>query len=64
LLLPAHGGIAAGESGNAEEAKAMLERAVAAVEADEAAALAAFTAGTDGFRDRSDDGGVMWTARS
>jgi signal transduction histidine kinase len=52
LLVAAHAGIAAGESGTAEEAKAMLERAVAAVEADAAAALAAFTAGTDGFRDR------------
>ena len=52
LLVAAHEGIAAGEGGTAEEAKAMLERAVAAVEADEAAALAAFTAGTDGFRDR------------
>jgi hypothetical protein len=64
LLLAAHAGIAAGESCNAEEAKAMLEPAVAAVEADEAAALAAFTAGTDGFRDRSGDGRVTWTARS
>jgi signal transduction histidine kinase len=52
LLMATHQGIAAGEGGTAEEAKAMLERAVAAVEADEAAALAAFTAGTDGFRDR------------
>jgi signal transduction histidine kinase len=53
LLVVAHAGIAAGEGGTAEEARAMLERAVAAVEADEAAALAAFTAGTDGFRDRA-----------
>ncbi|MGH6920384.1 MAG: cache domain-containing protein, partial [Geminicoccaceae bacterium] len=52
LLVAANEAIAAGEGGTAEEAKAMLERAVAAVEADEAAALAAFTAGTDGFRDR------------
>jgi signal transduction histidine kinase len=52
LLVATNAGIAAGEGGTAEEAKAMLERAVAAVEADEAAALAAFTAGTDGFRDR------------
>ena len=52
LLVAADQGIAAGEGGTAEEAKAMLERAVAAVEADEAAALAAFNAGTDGFRDR------------
>lgn len=30
----------------------MLERAVAAVKADEAKALAAFRSGSDGFRDR------------
>ena len=52
LLVAADEGIAAGEGGTADEAQAMLERAVAAVEQDEAAALAAFTAGTDGFRDR------------
>jgi signal transduction histidine kinase len=52
LLAVANDGIAAAKGGTAEEAKAMLERAVAAVEADEEAALAAFTAGTDGFRDR------------
>ena len=52
FLAAAAAGMAAGESGTAEEARAMLERAVAAVEADEAAALAAFTAGSDGFRDR------------
>lgn len=38
--------------GTAEEAQAMLEAAVAALEADEAAALAAFTAGEPPFRDR------------
>jgi signal transduction histidine kinase len=52
LLMAADQVVAAGEGGTAEEAKAMLERAVTAVEADEAAALEAFTAGTDGFRDR------------
>jgi signal transduction histidine kinase len=51
LLVAAKQGVAA-EGGTAEEARVMLERAVAAVEADQAAALAAFTAGTDGFRDR------------
>ena len=51
-LVAAHQGIAAEKGGTAEEAKAMLERAVAAIEADETAALAAFTAGTGGFRDR------------
>lgn len=43
---------AAGEFGTAAEAKAMLEKAVDAVKADKAKALAAFTAGTDGFKDR------------
>jgi signal transduction histidine kinase len=51
LLVAAKQGVAA-EGGTAEEARAMLERAVAAVEADQAAALAAFTAGTAGFRVR------------
>ena len=51
LLAAAHAGMAAGEGGTAEEAQAMLERA-AAVVADEAAALAAFHAGSDGFKDR------------
>src|SRR5918996_6228325 len=51
LLVAAGAGVAA-EGGTAEEARAMLERAAAAIEADEAAALAAFTAGADGFRDR------------
>ncbi|MCC2662781.1 MAG: hypothetical protein K0R41_3056 [Geminicoccaceae bacterium] len=52
LFATASEGIAAGQSGTAEEAKAMLERVVAAIKADEAAALTAFTAGTGGFRDR------------
>ena len=52
LLVAAHAGMAAGQGGTAEEARAMLERAVGAIETDEAAALAAFTAGTSGFRDR------------
>ena len=52
LLVTAGEGIAAGQSGTAEEAKAMLERAVAAIKADEARALSAFTAGTEGFKDR------------
>lgn len=42
----------AGEFGSAAEAKAMLDKAVAAVKADKAKALAAFNAGTDGFKDR------------
>ncbi|MCB1507074.1 MAG: cache domain-containing protein [Hyphomicrobiaceae bacterium] len=42
----------AGEFGSADEAKAMLGKAVTAVKADKAKALAAFIAGTDGFKDR------------
>jgi signal transduction histidine kinase len=38
--------------GTAEEAKAMLTKAVAAVKADKGKALASFNAGTDGFKDR------------
>jgi signal transduction histidine kinase len=38
--------------GSSAEAKAMLEKAVAAVKADKTKALAAFNAGTDGFKDR------------
>ena len=38
--------------GTAPEARAMLDKAVAAVKADKAKALASFTAGTDGFKDR------------
>jgi signal transduction histidine kinase len=40
------------QSGTAAEAKAMLEKAVAAVTADKDKALVAFNAGTDGFKDR------------
>ena len=43
---------AQGASGTAAEAKAMLEKAVAAVKADKSKALASFNAGTDGFKDR------------
>ncbi len=38
--------------GTAAEAKAMLEKAVAAVKADKTKAIASFKAGTDGFKDR------------
>lgn len=38
--------------GTAAEAKAMLERAVAALKAGEAAAIAKFNSGADGFKDR------------
>jgi Single Cache domain 2 len=42
----------AAEYGTAAEAKAMLERAVAAVNADEPKALTEFSKGEDGFRER------------
>lgn len=42
----------AGEFGTADEAKAMLNKAAAAVKADKAAALAQFTKGEGGFKDR------------
>ena len=48
VLLPAQ----AQAQGTAPEAKAMLDKAVAAVKTDKAKALAAFEAGTDGFKDR------------
>ena len=38
--------------GTAAEAKAMLDKAAAAVKSDKAKAIAAFLAGTDGFKDR------------
>lgn len=42
----------AGEFGTAAEAKAMLQKAVVAVKANKAGALAQFTAGEGGFKDR------------
>jgi len=42
----------AGEFGTADEAKAMLTKAAAAVKADKAAALAQFAKGEGGFKDR------------
>jgi signal transduction histidine kinase len=42
----------AGDFGTAPEAKAMLEKAVAALKADKAGALAKFTKGEGGFKDR------------
>src|SRR6266699_5868290 len=44
--------VAAAEFGTAEEAKAMLERAVAAVKEDKAKALDMFNNGEGGFKDR------------
>lgn len=42
----------AGDFGTADEAKAMLEKAVAAIKADKAGALDKFTKGEGGFKDR------------
>ena len=52
IPLVAGGPAQAGEKGSAQDAKAMLERAVAAVKADKTKALAAFRSGSEGFRDR------------
>jgi len=46
------GSAAAAEYGTPAEAKAMLEKAVAAVKADKARALVMFTKGESGFKDR------------
>ena len=48
----AAGPAVAQDYGSADEARAMLEAAVVALEVDEAAALAAFTAGDAPFKDR------------
>ena len=52
MLVVTAGLASAGEFGTREEAKAMLERAVAVLKADEGRALDLFTAGTGGFVDR------------
>ena len=52
LLLSAGLTLAAGEYGTPEEARAMLEKAVAAVKEDKAKALEMFTKGEGGFKDR------------
>jgi hypothetical protein len=52
LLLSATASPRAAEFGTAEEAKAMLERAVAALKEDKAKALEMFNKGEDGFKDR------------
>jgi hypothetical protein len=51
MLLTAASGLAA-QFGTAEDAKAMLERAVAAVQEDKAKALNMFNNGEGGFKDR------------
>src|ERR1043166_8923610 len=52
LLCAAIGPIRAGQYGTPEEAKALLEKAVAAVKQDEAKALDMFNTGEGGFKDR------------
>src|SRR5262245_65901340 len=52
LILSTAASAAAAEFGTAEEAKAMLERAVAAVKEDKAKALDMINKGEGGFKDR------------
>jgi hypothetical protein len=52
LGLFASAAVAAGDYGTPAEAKAMLEKAVAALKADKAKALEEFTKGQAGFKDR------------
>jgi signal transduction histidine kinase len=52
LALGLAGAAVAGDFGTSAEAKAMLEKAVAALKADKAGALAKFTKGEGGFKDR------------
>lgn len=52
LMLLSGTAFADAQFGTAPEAKAMLEKAVAAVKADKAGALAQFTKGEGGFKDR------------
>lgn len=52
VALSAGAALAQAQFGSAAEAKAMLEKAVAAVKADKAGALAKFQKGEDGFKDR------------
>jgi len=52
MLLLAGGAVLAQGKASADDAKAMLQRAVAAVKANQAQALAAFSRGGAGFRDR------------
>ena len=52
LVLSTTVSVWAAKFGTAQEAKAMLERAVAAVKEDKAKALEMFNKGEDGFKDR------------
>jgi signal transduction histidine kinase len=51
-IIFALGALAQSQFGTAAEAKAMLEKAVAALKSDEAGAIAKFNSGEGGFRDR------------
>lgn len=52
ILISATTSVGAVDFGTADEAKALLERAVAAVKEDKAKAIDMFNKGQDGFRDR------------
>jgi signal transduction histidine kinase len=52
VVLSLAGAARAGDFGTAAEAKAMLDKAVVALKADKAGALAQFTKGEGGFKDR------------
>ena len=52
VLMAAASLVAAAEFGTREQAKALLERAVAVLEADKEKALDLFTSGDEGFIDR------------
>jgi signal transduction histidine kinase len=52
LLVTANEGLAADRGGTAAEAKMMIDRAIAAIKMDKTSALASFTAGAKGFKDR------------
>src|SRR5579864_2299879 len=52
VVLVGAGPVMAADKASAQDAKAMLERAVVAVKTDKTKALAAFRNGGDGFRDR------------
>ncbi len=52
ILASAAPALAAGKFGTADEAKAMLEKAVVALKANKAEALTKFTKGEGGFKDR------------
>jgi hypothetical protein len=52
IVLSTAASLAAADFGTPEEAKALLEKAIAAVKQDKAKALDAFNAGEGGFKDR------------